>query len=155
MIIKKVKIKNFKCFRQFDLTLNDEINLLVGNNEAGKSTLLEAIHLALTGILNGRILRHELSQHVFNNEAVQEYFDSFGEGRKPQPPPEVSIELFLEGNDLELLEGDDHTENSDGKPGVMYKISFNDRHQTEYERFVQGGNIKAIPIEYYDVSWRS
>jgi putative ATP-dependent endonuclease of OLD family len=101
MNIKKVVIKNFKCFRQFDLTLNDGINLLVGNNEAGKSTLLEAVHLALTGILNGKYLKNELSQHIFNNDVVKEYVESFYPGRTPNDPPYVLIELFLYGEDLD------------------------------------------------------
>ena len=50
MAIKKIKIENFKCFEGiFVLELNSGLNILVGNNEAGKSTILEAIHIALTG----------------------------------------------------------------------------------------------------------
>jgi putative ATP-dependent endonuclease of OLD family len=49
MYITKVNIENFKCYKgKFSLNLNQGINILVGNNEAGKSTILEAIHLALT-----------------------------------------------------------------------------------------------------------
>lgn len=56
MYITKVKIKNFKCFKDFSLILNEGVNIIVGNNEVGKSTILEAIHLGLTGIMNGRYL---------------------------------------------------------------------------------------------------
>lgn len=67
MYITKVNIENFKCFNQlFTLDLNQGINILVGNNEAGKSTVLEAIHLALSGLFNGRYLRNELSQYLFS-----------------------------------------------------------------------------------------
>ena len=60
MRIKKVNVENFKCYKgKFSLSLNEGINILVGNNEAGKSTILEAIHLALTGILNGKYLKNE------------------------------------------------------------------------------------------------
>lgn len=55
MHISRVKIKNFKCFKDtFSLELNNGLNIIVGNNEAGKSTILEAIHLALTGLSNGK-----------------------------------------------------------------------------------------------------
>ena len=54
MKIKKVYIENFKSFKKLELDLNRGINIIVGNNEAGKSTILEAIHLALTGLLNGK-----------------------------------------------------------------------------------------------------
>ena len=68
MYIKSVHIENYKSYYgSFDITLNNGINILVGNNEAGKSTIIEAVHLALTGILNGRYLKNELSQYLFNN----------------------------------------------------------------------------------------
>ena len=76
MKIDKVIIKNFKCFTDFCYNLNKGINIIVGDNESGKSTILEAIHLALTGIINGRYLKNELSQYLFNNTTVKAYFDS-------------------------------------------------------------------------------
>ena len=66
MNIKKVYIENFKSFRKLELDLNSGINILVGNNEAGKSTILEAIHLALTGLLNGKYLKNDLTEYLFN-----------------------------------------------------------------------------------------
>ena len=63
MAVKKIKIRNFKCFcGLFELELNNGLNILVGNNETGKSTILEAIHLALTGLYCGKSIRNELSQ---------------------------------------------------------------------------------------------
>jgi putative ATP-dependent endonuclease of OLD family len=44
MNIEKVIIQNFKTLRNFEITLNKELNIIVGDNEAGKSTLLEAIN---------------------------------------------------------------------------------------------------------------
>ena len=71
MYIKEVNIENFKCFKgRFSLKLNEGLNILVGDNEAGKSTILEAIHLGLTGMFNGRYLKNELTQYLFNNEVV-------------------------------------------------------------------------------------
>ena len=50
MDIEKVIIKNFKKFKgPFEIRFKENINLLVGDNESGKSTILEAIHVALTG----------------------------------------------------------------------------------------------------------
>ena len=51
MAIERVIIKNFKKFKDpFEIRFNENINLLVGDNESGKSTILEAIHVALMGI---------------------------------------------------------------------------------------------------------
>ena len=48
MYIDKIKIVNFKSFEgEFELKLNRDLNIIVGDNEAGKSTILEAINLVL------------------------------------------------------------------------------------------------------------
>lgn len=155
MRITKAKIENFKCFSGvFEVDLNPHVNILVGNNEAGKSTILEAIHLALTGFLNGRHLKNEISQYLFNNEVVAQYIDSFKPGNKPIPPPKITIELFFEGDDLALFEGDGSSEKGKAT-GIRLTIAFDDKFQDAYEEFVKKGDINTIPVEYYDINWRS
>lgn len=39
-MIKKIIIKNYKQFENFSLELNPDINIIVGNNEAGKQLFL-------------------------------------------------------------------------------------------------------------------
>ena len=103
MHIDKINIENFKCFEgEFSLGLNEGVNILVGNNEAGKSTILEAIHLALSGILNGRYIKNELSQYLFNKAVEEEYIKSLKTG-SPQAPPYILIELFLSGKTVRNL----------------------------------------------------
>ena len=51
------------------------MNILVGDNEFGKSTILETIHLALTGIINGKYLNTELTQ--LNYKVVSEAVSAF------------------------------------------------------------------------------
>lgn len=157
MHISRVNILNFKCFKGlFSLGLNEGTNILVGNNEAGKSTILEAIHLGLTGLLSGRHLKGELSQYLFNKKVEAEYIDSLS-GASPQSPPFILIELFLAGEEspaLAELEGNGNSEKIAEK-GVSYKIEFDDTYQAEYAELLNAGSIKSIPIEYYKVSWRS
>lgn len=69
MAIKKIKIKGFKIFKDiFEIEFNNKINVIVGNNEAGKSTILEAINLALTGLYCGKSIKAEVSQYLFNED---------------------------------------------------------------------------------------
>ena len=152
--IKEINIENFKCFKgKFNLKLNEGLNILVGDNEAGKSTILEAIHLALSGLFSGRYLKNELTQYLFNNEVVAEYVEKLSKG-EPAQLPYILIEIFIVGDDLAKFEGDS---NSDSKKecGISFKIAFADKYQKEYEEFIKGENIKTIPIEYYDVFWTS
>ncbi|WP_154859178.1 AAA family ATPase [Cyclobacterium xiamenense] len=47
MIIRTIKVTNFKKHRELSLAFNEKLNLIGGPNEAGKSTIAEAIHAAL------------------------------------------------------------------------------------------------------------
>lgn len=151
MKIEKVNIENYKCFKgQFSLELNPDINILVGNNEAGKSTILEAIHLALSGMLNGKYLKNELTQYLFNNEVVYEYIAS----DKTQFLPQILIEVYFSGEESPLFEGNGNSEKAKGC-GVSFKIEFDIDYQDEYEALIKSGDINSIPIEYYKISWKS
>ncbi len=44
-MLKSLKIENFRCFRQFELKKLGRVNLLVGKNNSGKTSILEAIQL--------------------------------------------------------------------------------------------------------------
>ncbi len=154
MHIKKVNIENYKCFKgKFTLELNDGLNILVGNNEAGKSTILEAINLALSGIVNGRYLKNELSQYLFNNEVEKIYIESLTTSN-PQQPPYILIEIFIDSNDLPLFEGNGNSEKKKACC-VTVKIEFDSDYKEEYNALISTGEIKTIPIEYYKISWKT
>lgn len=87
MSISKLKIKNFKCFSDwFTINFDKGINILVGNNGSGKSTILEAINLVLTGTYHGKSIRNELSQYLFNKDIVDSYVDTINRGEIIAPP---------------------------------------------------------------------
>jgi putative ATP-dependent endonuclease of OLD family len=155
MVIDKVVIQNFKGFKdKFTLDLNSGLNIIVGDNEAGKSTILEAINLALTGLYNGRYLHNELSQYLFNESSVSEYIASL-ENAKSLLPPAILIELYISGGEeIAFMEGDG---NSEKKPcsGICLKIEFNEDYKPVYEALIKGGDVKTIPIEYYHIIWKT
>ena len=155
MDIEKVIIKNFKKFKgPFEIRFKENINLLVGDNESGKSTILEAIHVALTGAYAGRNIRNQLSTYLFNKEAVEEYLTSVENGH-PIVPPEIMIELYLKSGTLPEYEGNGNSENSDGKEGVRFTIGFSDKFQSEYERLLKTEKVTSLPIEFYEAKWFS
>ena len=49
MFLQIVKIKNFRRLNDFQITLEDSINVIVGENNTGKSSIINAIRLALGG----------------------------------------------------------------------------------------------------------
>lgn len=154
-MIEKIRIENFKCFKgSFELDLKQEINILVGNNEAGKSTILEAVHMALSGIFRGRTIKGNLSQYLFNNEIVNEYLENINSGGT-QEAPYILIELYLTDDSFPILEGDKFTDKSKKSrtSGISLKIAFDEKYSEEYESLLKDGELMSLPIEYYDVEW--
>ena len=48
-IIQKVSLKNYRCHKDFSLDCNRSTTLIIGENGSGKTSVLEAIYLALRG----------------------------------------------------------------------------------------------------------
>jgi putative ATP-dependent endonuclease of OLD family len=154
MHVTKVVIKNYRCLKDTTVDLNAHLNILVGDNECGKSTFLEAVNLALSGLLNGRSIHTELHSHLFNADATTEYIQSLT--AEPKPPPSVLIELYLD--DVDALAGLKGKNNSLklNVPGLKVIIEFSDDYKSEYATYVADPSlVKSIPIEYYAVRWRS
>ncbi len=53
MKIEEIIIKNYKIFNGITIKMNNDVNTFVGENDSGKTTILEALSIALTGKLNG------------------------------------------------------------------------------------------------------
>jgi putative ATP-dependent endonuclease of OLD family len=154
MHINRVRIENFKCFKEpFTLYLNTGLNILVGNNETGKSTILEAIHLCLSGLYNGRYARNELSEYFFNNKAVDDFKKALN-NNTPIAPPEITIEVFIAGENLPFFEGDGNSEQVN-ECGVCLKIAIDEKHKADYDDFVNAGEVTSLPIEFYEINWTS
>jgi putative ATP-dependent endonuclease of OLD family len=158
MFIKEIIIENFKCFEgRFPLEFNNGLNILVGDNEAGKSTILEAIHLALSGWIYGKYLRTELTQSLFNNKVIDNYLVSL-KSDNPLPPPYIFIELFfeIEDNSLKAIFEGNGNSLKQKACGIQFKISFNEKYQGEYSILLEHSDeTSSLPIEYYDFSWSS
>ena len=44
MIIKNIKLKNFRNYENLDFVLNNRLNIIIGNNAQGKTNILESIY---------------------------------------------------------------------------------------------------------------
>ena len=53
MYIEKVAIKNFKAVDDMEIEFRPGVNLLIGDNGVGKTSILEAITVGLGGFLTG------------------------------------------------------------------------------------------------------
>lgn len=147
--IKKLRVKNFKKFGDETFEFNDDINILVGDNECGKSSVLEAIELCLNLCHRGRPLSPEVLADLFNSDCIETYL----KGNKSQTSlPDLLIEAYLDG-DPELK----GTNNSEGKDtqGISLRILFNSDLSSYYEPFIASGKVLTVPFELYKIEWMS
>lgn len=153
MMIRNIVIHNYKLFEDFELPLNEDLNIIVGDNETGKSTILEAINLALTKKLNGRYIESELSPFLFNFKTVANFLQAQSNEENPDLP-EIFIELYFNDDpELAKLKGSNNSKREDCA-GVRLEITFDDDFKEEYENLLEE-ELSLIPVEYYKVNWRS
>lgn len=49
MYVKRLRLKNFRCYEDLDVELSPNINIIYGKNAQGKTNLLEAVYYCATG----------------------------------------------------------------------------------------------------------
>ncbi|MDE0129993.1 MAG: AAA family ATPase [Gammaproteobacteria bacterium] len=155
MTIELVIIRNFKGLKETELTFGKGVNILVGDNETGKSTVLEAINLALTKQLNRRDVRYDLHPFLFHQSIVQDFVQSVRNGSVVQPL-QIEIEIYL--TDIPALaehKGTNNSRNADC-PGVRLSIELDEKFGEEYQAYITDTErIRTVPVEFYHVDWRN
>ncbi len=79
MYLKKIKIKNFRNIKSMELDLNKNINVFIGNNAQGKTSILESIYvLALTKSMrttdDGELIYNQSDFSLIKGELKQEHY---------------------------------------------------------------------------------
>ncbi len=148
MHIEKLVVKNFKKFTDRVFDFNEDLNLLVGDNDSGKSTIQEAIELALNCSYRGKPLSGEIKPELFNLDATTAYLEG---DKNCESLPSIAIELFLNG--IPEYRGDNNSLNKN-TDGVSLVIKFDGDLETVYNDFIKSpGSIKSIPVEFYKIEW--
>lgn len=142
--ISKIRLINYKKFTDYTIEPNEHVNILVGDNEAGKSSILEAIDIVVNGSVN-RIEKIGLDR-LINIDAVAKF--NSGE-REFKNLPKLAIELYLSGVIDHTMNGDNNSEarTCDGirlicEPNLDYVAEINESLNENPEYF---------PYDYYSV----
>ena len=48
-MLKKIKVKNFRSLDNFCMTFNNGLNVIIGENDAGKTSLIDSMKILLNG----------------------------------------------------------------------------------------------------------
>lgn len=140
--ITKVSLRNFKRFEKLDLRLHHGLNVLLGDNEAGKSSVLLAIDVVLSA---SRSKIETLGIDTLLNAVA---VGRFMAGRRLVADlPRVVVELFLTDGPEPLLNGKN---NVDGKmcDGIKLECAVPRELEQEVAELL-GDKDAPFPYEYY------
>jgi AAA15 family ATPase/GTPase len=70
-MLRDLSIKNYRCFEDFQIDALERVNLFVGNNNGGKTSLLEAIHL----LVNQNKIIALIEILLFRGEIIKNIYD--------------------------------------------------------------------------------
>ena len=104
-IIEKIKLKNFGRFQDISIGFQKNLNLLIGDNEAGKSTILNAIDFVLSGS-RSKVENYGVD-NLFNTEVIKAFLES---EKKYEDLPIIFAELYLNDQGNKDLEGNYNSE---------------------------------------------
>lgn len=154
MHIKELRVFGFKRFREASISFSEGINIVVGDNDSGKSTLLEAVTAVIDGQYRGAPLMRSISEDLFNKDIVDEYLCLLKNG-KPCNPPSIVIEVVFSGEEdtVALYKGDFNSRGV-AESGIKLDIAIDaESFSDEYQDFVAAKSHHGLPIEYYACSW--
>lgn len=146
--LKRMKIHGFKKFENFEITFNQDTNILVGDNESGKSTILEAIDIVLSQKYKNYdkyIMKELLNKKIVND---------FQNNPKIENLPTISIDLEFQLNPepkCGLYYGMNHGFEKNGLYyGIRFKCEIPEDIKSELIPVIILGKV---PYEYYQMSW--
>ena len=143
--ITKIRLLNFKRFGNYTITPNEKINILVGDNEVGKSSVLEAIDLVASG--NIRRVESIGLDRLLNVEAVK----AFNAGERTfDNLPTLRVELYLSGDDFDFTMSGDNNLDGVTCDGIRLVCEPNEDYRTEIMS-VLSADPNYFPYDYYSV----
>lgn len=150
-MIKKLLIKNFKSVKELTIELNPKINIFVGENDSGKSTILEALSIITTGRLHFYPFERQIKANLFNADTRREYIKEIAEGKNPEPP-KIIIEAYLD-DDIDPKISGKNNEKNENVPGVRMVVEMDREYSEVYKQMLSSNSVYDIPVELYKVSY--
>ncbi|MEN2665809.1 ATP-dependent nuclease [Listeria aquatica] len=143
---------NYKMFKEEVIELDSKYNVFVGDNDSGKSTLLEAIQIITNNKINGYSLEKQLKANLFNRKTRDKYQQDLQTKSIPDLP-KIILEAYCENNEKYSTYKGANNELREDCPGIRLEISFDNRYSEDYKTMLASNEVKDIPIEFYRVDW--
>lgn len=145
--IKLLHIEGFKKFIKIDVPFNEHMNILVGENEAGKSTILDAIKI----VLNQQYKNADKSvlKELFNTQMIEHFMSNSTVKTLPYIYIELQMQLDPKSKNSEYFYGENNSKKK-ALFGIVFECRFDEELGNGLEKDIDAGKI---PYEYYSLRW--
>lgn len=152
--IRKIVLSNFRQFALIEVNLDEGLNIFVGDNDSGKSTIVQAIEMALSGTLGGRSIDSALSPHLFPIHLTRQFLEGLKAGTGTDLP-RMFVELYFSPHPNVIeMKGKNNSLGLD-VPGIRLDVAFDSGYDEEYKSYIADPTqVTSLPIEYYRVDRR-
>lgn len=146
MFLNSIRLQNFRCFSELEIDFSERLTVIVGNNGAGKSTILEAATIAagtltsaMDGLTNYGIKKSDAHYKCFEVGSVIDV--------QPQFPVEISAEGIVDGK---LVQWSRILNSAKGRGGLASAKELTQIANEYQNRLRQGDTSLKLPvISYY------
>lgn len=144
--IVKIKLHNFKRFQDLTIDVDPKMNIFIGDNESGKSSILQAIDLVARG---SRTRVEEIGlDRLFNVNAISTFM---GGARNLNNVPNMYVELYFEDQLNETLEGQNNSLHQT-LCGIKMVCESNPAYSQQLHQLLQDRNA-TFPLEYFEIKF--
>ncbi len=145
--MKKVKIINYRCFKEAEIDFDEHTTLIVGKNGAGKTAILDAVAVAISTFLLG--IDVGVSRSISKDDARYEFHDLDGTV-DPQHQFPVNIESTgdcLDNHDVKWVRS---LNSESGNTTVKEARELTNISKDTQKRIMTGDKSLILPlISYY------
>ncbi len=144
--ITKIILSNFKRFKHFEFDADPKLNILIGDNEAGKSSVLLALDLILSG---SRSKVETLGlETLFNIDVVEGFLAG---KKKIENLPTLFVEVYLSAQNDPILNGK-YNSTDTICDGLRLECAPIEEYTKEISEIL-AGDQPNFPFEYYSIKF--
>lgn len=165
--LTKLHLEGFKKYKQHTvINFDSEINILIGDNDSGKSSILQALAVILKGKYSAyNVVNDNTYANFLNAELIDEFVNDKQHLEDYTRLPSFTLVVEFQLNNFpenQFFNGEnvpDHVRNWEvSEEGIVFEYKFNEEFETEYAKYVNAYSTAeefSIPFDLYSASWKT
>lgn len=146
--IQQLTILGLRKFKEIEIEFNKDMNIVVGENEAGKSTILEAISIVLNQQYKN--VDKSIVKELLNKDNVEKFIREKRVSALPKIQIEIKFQMTGKERDAHDFFGEESLCKKEPEYGILFECKFDEECADRLAKEIGEGKI---PYEYYAMSW--